>query len=86
MKLVLIEWIDSHSGRGWNRVDELIDKCEPLLCRSVGWLVAETKDAKIIAPHLSGEDNEGIHIYASGDMTIPTKAIRKMTILRGKAQ
>ena len=59
-KLVLIEWVDSHSGRGWQSLDELKDKAEPLYCRSVGWLVKETRDCKVIVPHISGEKNGDI--------------------------
>ncbi len=58
--IVLIEWLDSHSGRGWQDLDELERKAEPLYCQSVGWLIKETEDAKIIVPHLAGEENENI--------------------------
>jgi hypothetical protein len=81
-KLVLIEWVDSHSGRGWQMLDELEDKAEPLYCRSVGWVVAETEGCKVIVPHIAGEENGDIMLQGCGDMAIPTKAIVKVTILR----
>ena len=58
MKLVLIEWLDSHSGRGWQDMDDLTDNCQPLHCRSVGWLVSEENECKMLVPHLAG-DSQG---------------------------
>jgi len=81
-KLVLIEWLDSHSGRGWQMLDELQGKAEPLYCRSVGWLVKETKQCKIIVPHIAGEKNGDIMLQGCGDMVIPAKAIVKVTPLK----
>lgn len=82
MKLVMIEWIDCHAGRGWQSIEDIRDGCEPVYCRSVGWLVSEKNGHKVIVPHLSGEKNGGIMIHGRGDLTIPTKAIQKMTVLK----
>ena len=81
MKLVLVEWLDSHSGRGWQEMDRLEDTAEPLHCRSVGWLLSDRKDCKVLVPHIAGEKNGGIKLLASGDITIPKKAILKVTVL-----
>jgi hypothetical protein len=81
-KLVLIEWMDSHSGRGWQTLDELQEKAEPLYCRSVGWIVKETKQCKVIVPHIAGERNGDIMLLGNGDMVIPAKAIVKVTSLK----
>ncbi len=80
--LVLIEWVDSHSGRGWQMLDELEEKAEPLYCRSVGWLIKETKHCKVIVPHIAGEENGDIMLQGCGDLTIPTKAIVKVKLLK----
>lgn len=80
-KLVLIEWLDSHSGNGWQTLNKLEEKAEPLYCRSVGWLIAETRECKLIAPHIAGEQNGDIMLQGCGDMVIPTKAIVKVTTL-----
>ena len=40
MKLVLVEWLDSHAGRGWQDFERIEEAAEPLHCRSVGWLAA----------------------------------------------
>ncbi len=82
-RLVLVEWLDSHSGRGWQDYDQLERAAELLYCRSVGWLVMETKECKVIVPHIAGEKNGDIMLQCCGDMTIPTKAIVKLTVLRG---
>jgi hypothetical protein len=81
-KLVLIEWLDIHAGRGWQSMDEIAESCEPLYCRSVGWLVSEKNGHKTIVPHLSGEKNGDILVHGRGDITIPAKAIVNMTVLR----
>jgi len=75
MKLVLIEWLDSHAGRGWSTAKQLQQCAIPLYCRSVGWLVAERKDCKVIVPHLAGEKNGDIMLQGCGDLTIPTARI-----------
>jgi len=82
MRLVLIEWMDSHSGRGWRDVSSLEQAAVPLYCRSVGWLLADRKDCKVIVPHIAGEKNGEVLLQGCGDLTIPAKAIVKVTILR----
>lgn len=82
MKLVLIEWLDAHSGRGWQTIDQLELAAEPLYCRSVGWLAHERSDCKVIVPHVSGEKNGTTMLSGCGDLTIPNKCIVKLTVLR----
>jgi len=82
MKLVLVEWIDSHSSRGWQDLDVLKKSAEPLYCRSVGWLLSETKQYKVIVPHMTGENRWNKLLQGCGDIAIPTAAIVKLTVLR----
>lgn len=82
MKLVLIEWVDSHSGRGWQNVEQIERAAEPLYCRSVEWLASERNDCKILVPHLGGEKNGDVFLQGCGDITIPTSAIKKMKVLK----
>ena len=82
MKLILVEWVDAHSGRGWQTVEQLEQAAEPLYCRSVGWLVSESRDCKVIVPHISGEKNGTTMLSGCGDLTIPNKAILKLTVLK----
>ena len=79
MKLVLIEWMDSHSGRGWQDRDRIESAAQPLYCKSVGWLLKETKDVAVIVPHISGRDSM---IQGCGDLVIPKRAIVKMVVLQ----
>jgi len=84
MKLVLIEWVDAHTTGGWNDLDELEESCEPLHCRSVGWLLCKKNNYVVVVPHMSGEKNGDIKINGRGHLAIPTKTIQKMTVLRNK--
>jgi hypothetical protein len=74
-RLVLIEWVDSHRTEGWH-VDD--PATEPVLCRSVGWLVHDGGAAKTIAAHLTVEEPP----QRCGEMTIPTCSIREIRTLR----
>ena len=82
MKLVLIEWLDAHAGRGWQTTENIEAAAAPLVCRSVGWLLKDTKECKLIVSHLGGEENAKYFMLGCGDLTIPTCAIVKMTVLR----
>lgn len=56
VRLVLIEWLDSYGcGSEWQPLEGCHAK--PLLCRSVGWLVRDEDDCKVIVPHLSDSDS-----------------------------
>ncbi len=75
-ELVLIEWLDSHQGRGWQGIEDIPAK--PLYCRSVGWLLKETKEVKVIVPHLSGEEGSKEIFQGTGELVIPSRAIVRM--------
>lgn len=82
--LVLVEWLDAHAGRGWQTADQIRSAAEPLYCRSVGWLVSETADCKVVVPHISGERDGVEFLTGSGDLTIPAKAIVRFRVLLKK--
>jgi hypothetical protein len=68
-RLVEIEWRDSCGcSSNWQEIED----CKPAVmsCRSVGWLVYDGSDSKVIVPHLTEDGDQGC-----GDMTIPAKAI-----------
>jgi hypothetical protein len=83
-KLVLIEWVDSHSGRGWQDLETIEEKAIPLYCRSVGWMIKETEHCKVIVPHISGEENGDVMLQGCGDLVIPTQSIVKMSVLKAE--
>ena len=83
MRLVLIEWRDSWGcSSSWQSIEE----CKPdaMVCRSVGWLLYDGDDCKVVVPHLSDERAQ-VPRQGCGDMTIPTCAIVKMTDLADHA-
>jgi hypothetical protein len=83
MKLVLIEWIDTHtSGKGWQTFEQFEESAEPMHCRSVGWLVQDKPNCKVIVPHLAGEKNKDMVVQGRGELYIPTKAIIKIIKLK----
>ena len=73
MRLVLIEWLDSYGcSSKWQDLDGCYAR--PLICRSVGWLVQDRDDCKVIVPHITDSSTDTPQ-QGCGDMTIPTKAI-----------
>ena len=82
MKLVLVEWLDSHSGRGWQSPERITQAAEPLYCQSVGWLFEDKKDCKVIVPHIAGQKGVDEVMQGCGDRTVPAASIIKMTTLR----
>ena len=84
MILVLIKWVDSHSGRGWRDLDEIKEECKALYCRTVGLLLAERNNCKTIVPHVFDDKNGDILLQGCGDIAIPNEAIKKITALRSR--
>lgn len=79
MKLVLVEWVDSHSDDEWKRLRDIKKTSTPTAVRSVGWLIHDGKDGKTILPHVTGEgedDDQGF-----GYVFIPAKVIVKTKVL-----
>ena len=74
------ELLDAHAGRGWQTAVQITEAAEPLYCRSVGWLVAETEDCKVVVPHIFGEKNGEQILSGCGDLTIPAKAIVRFRV------
>ena len=74
MRLVLVEWVDSLGcSSEWQRIK--VHNPRPLRCRSVGWLLHDGEDCKVIIPHMSSEDQPEIDPQGCGDMTIPSQSI-----------
>lgn len=79
MRLVLIEWLDSFGcSSDWQPLEGC--QAKPLRCRSVGWLLHDGDDCKIVVPHLS-ETHENVPSQGCGDMTIPASAILRIADL-----
>jgi|TARA_R110000787_G_scaffold285541_2_gene401526 hypothetical protein len=72
-KLYYIEWTDPATEHaGWFELNkETLDKLEPVLCKSVGWLIKENKDYIVVAGSLIEKEN-----MASCDVSIPKGLIK----------
>ena len=83
-KLVVVDWIDSHSTTGglWKRITEIEDDLrDASRCRSVGWVASDNKETLVLVAHLSNDDGEHVP-FAGGDISIPKKCITKTTVLK----
>lgn len=71
VKLVLIEWVDSHQPlSSWVHLDSLPDK-KLIECASVGWLVYDGDEVKMLAPNMGDMKTEG-NVQAAGIIRIST--------------
>jgi hypothetical protein len=81
VRLVLIEWLDSFGcSSNWTEIDKS-EPPKPLVCRSVGWLLHDGKDCKVVIPHISDVEHKNAAHQGCGDMTIPTKSIVRISSL-----
>jgi hypothetical protein len=73
---VYVEWRDSYGcSSTWQALSA--PPATPMICRSVGWLLHDAADCKVIVPHISG-DHPTLAPQGCGDMTIPTAAILRL--------
>ena len=72
--MILVEWIDASGIRdGWTDLND-VSEPDPHKCVSVGFLVRENKQGKIIAPTIADvEHPDNRHVY--GGIMIPASAI-----------
>jgi hypothetical protein len=77
-QLVLIEWVDSGQPiPGWQWLSAL-EKRSPHKCVSVGFLIQDYEQTKVLAPNLGSSSGDEDWDQASGLFTIPTSAITKI--------
>ena len=80
MRLVLVEWIDSLGcSQTWQEIKEIDPKLP--ICRSVGWLLHDSEECKVLIPHLIDSGYDDIPPQACGDMAIPACSIRSIVDL-----
>lgn len=76
--LVLVEWEDSRLPTPhWQWLDTV--KATVVRCQSVGFLVQDGAEVKVIAQNVG--DSHGADRQISGVMTIPTRAVTRVTRL-----
>ena len=84
MRLVQIDWEDSFGcSTDWEPMDSI--KPEVPICHSVGWLLYDGDDCKVIVPHVAPDPGSSSYKKGQGcgDMTIPTRAVVSITDLQG---
>ena len=80
MKLVLVEWYDSHQNTGgWAPVKD-IPAFLPVI-RSVGWVLHDNDQCLVLVPN-HGAATDTSSEQACGEMTIPKRAVKKVRQLR----
>ncbi len=78
-ELVQIEWEDSvQPVSGWSFLDDA-PELEVIKCVSVGWLVSESSEVKMLAPNIGGIDGDAPQ--GSGFIRIPASAVLRQTNL-----
>lgn len=77
-RLVYVQWVDSYGvSSSWKSLDDAKD--ERHIIHSVGWLVKDGENVKVIVPHISpANDKISSDEYGCGDMSIPVSAIVSM--------
>lgn len=79
--LVLIEWEDSaRPAPEWRFIDDLED-LSAVRCQSVGWLVHDGEDVKVLAPNLGNIDSNS-DAQACGIIRIPARSIVRVAGLQ----
>lgn len=85
--LVLIEWEDSRLPNGaWKHLAGGHD-WGAVKCASVGWLVHDDAEKKVLAPNM-GDIDDASNTQLSGEIVIPTSCVLRVSRLReskGKA-
>lgn len=80
----LIEWEDASgpASGDWEYVSSLAKHPERYLCRSVGWIHAETPTLLTLVPHYGNTQGQPEDLQVCGVIHIPAKMIRHRTRLR----
>ena len=75
-RLVLVEWTDSRQPESqWRRLSEMEQgKGSFCKCVSVGFLLRDNKDVKILAPNMADIDDPD-NLQTSGTIVIPSRSV-----------
>lgn len=80
VELVLIEWVDSSQPMpNWVHLDSL-PNMNPIECVSVGWLIHDDKDMKMLAPNMGDMESEN-NAQAAGIIRIPAGSVKRIVKL-----
>lgn len=78
--LVLVEWEDAAGMPdrygGWTKLEDIQAHCEPVLIRSVGWVIVDEKDKVVVCPNMSSDH------YGDSPTAIPRAWIKRVVKLK----
>ena len=82
MNIELVNWIDSYGcSTNWTSPDDI--HCAVHHCFSVGYILKESEETIIIAPHYSPLNKSiGTNEHVCGDMSIPKVSIISREIIK----
>ena len=75
-KIVKVTWVDAMASNGWQENDQTIREDAPVVCTSVGLLVAKTKHKLIVAG--SSSVNSDGNIETNNRMVIPASWVTEV--------
>lgn len=79
--LVMVEWEDSAQPiPAWSYLASF-EAPGIIRCASVGWLVRDDEEMKVVAPNMGGLDCES-SVQISGAIQIPTRCVLRVTQLK----
>jgi len=79
--LVIVEWVDSSQPQAsWSFLKDM-PAPKAVQCVSVGWLVHRSEEVICLAPNMGDIRSELESAQTSGNMTIPTRCVLKITCL-----
>lgn len=65
-----VEWVDSQViGGSWESVRDLLKRRKTVLCRSVGFVLADDEDGIVLAASINGRNAAGITIIPRQSIT-----------------
>ena len=77
---VIVEWMDSRRpDAGWKHLGDA-QNWTAVKCASVGWLVADGLDRKVLAPNMA-EIDDASNRQLAGEIVIPTSCVLRVTPL-----
>lgn len=75
VRLVIVTWEDSRQTDGaWQWLSAYKPR-EPVTVQSVGWLIQDDEQSKVLAQSLAPDDDD---VQAAGVKTIPTRCVLKI--------
>lgn len=81
--LVIISWEDSiQASGGWQFLSDF-EPLKPMSVTSVGWLIQDGADCKVLAQSLAHVDGESVQ--SAGRKVIPTRCVLSIEHLEEKA-